>query len=215
MTPAERAERIVQVAKANPDALLADLALACERSEAWTRKVLKQAGIVPATRPRAPRSQKPAGRNRDATVCRCSHRRDEHCPPKFCNHHRRSPIGVTFKLVEHCLRCGCTWFQGPEKANGTTPCKKCGHPRNGHCWTKGKRQRGQGPHTDHFSPDGAWFQCLSNHCCWFNVHDGIRTPCECPNFVDPYAKATGRRKKAPPAPVPAQMELTEETETNA
>jgi hypothetical protein len=47
MTPAERASRIVEVARANPDALLKDLAAACERSESWTRKVLLVAGVTP------------------------------------------------------------------------------------------------------------------------------------------------------------------------
>ena len=37
MTPAERATRIVEVARANPGASLADLAYACGRSERWTQ----------------------------------------------------------------------------------------------------------------------------------------------------------------------------------
>jgi hypothetical protein len=54
MTPAERAARIVQVARANPGALLCDLASACERSEKWTARVLREAGIT------FPEAQKPA-----------------------------------------------------------------------------------------------------------------------------------------------------------
>jgi hypothetical protein len=57
VTPTERAARIVAVARANPGALLSDLAQACERSEKWTARVLREAGI---TFPEAPRTQHPA-----------------------------------------------------------------------------------------------------------------------------------------------------------
>jgi hypothetical protein len=218
------AERLVWLAKQNSDATLSELAFACNRSEAWTRKVLKQANISFAKPPRAAK-----GYARNATPCRCGHRRDLHCAGgRACGHklikrHFGESVDdfitrmshpdtwVTSLGSKHCLQCGCNDFEGPQKANLSTPCARpgCGHAKNDHCWTQGARKHGQGVYAHHFSlQDGTstgHFQCISNHCLLAPYNEGKIEPCLCPEYLDPYTKAATKARKRKNGPAIQRM----------
>jgi hypothetical protein len=230
------AERLIWLARLHPEASVTELAFAAERSEAWTRKVLKQAGLTAA---KTTRVQKPATNKRDATLCLCGHRRDQHCRGvASCTHWnpwrqvrdrdrpgwlKKIPVPELKARVfiggTHCTVCDCcTRYHGPQKANQTTPCAnpECGCAKNLHCWTKGKRKGGTGPYTAHYSlPDGTpvgWYQCLSNHCTSAHYRDGKQTACLCMAYCDPYAKGKRNKKTIPAAEMLEFENAEEETE---
>jgi hypothetical protein len=230
MTPKERAERLIWLAQQNPSASLQDLSFACSRSQKWTARVLREAGI---TFPEAPRTQKPVSRNRNATPCRCcNHPRDAHCKGvKTCDHwnswrwardHDRPGFLKKVHIPElkarvfiggtHCTVCDCNRYHGAEKANLRTPCAnpECDHPKADHCWTRSKRKGGSGPRNPHFTPEGNWYTCLTNHCTVSHYRDRRHLPCECMEYRDPFAKPGKRKKKT--IPVVTQLTLEPQPE---
>jgi hypothetical protein len=113
--PETPAEALCRVARANPDASLADLSFAAERSEAWVRKTLKAAGIV-LVKPQRQRRMKV----KPSTTCaHCGHprgsdrarsfHRPAHCVTGTRHGHWSNPAAYNCTAA-HCLVCDCPEF---------------------------------------------------------------------------------------------------------
>jgi hypothetical protein len=116
VTPKQRAERLVWLARENPGSALADLAFACERSERWTAKILRDAGLLPPTPPRV---TKPRAKHANlCTPCArpgCNHAKNDHCwtrgkrkngTGQFSHHFSlqdQTPSGWYLCITNHCL----------------------------------------------------------------------------------------------------------------
>ncbi len=83
--PETPAEALCRVARANLDAKVKDLAFAAERSPAWARRVLRQAGIVLIKPPKKRRLKLKA-----STPC------------SACGHPRGGKLAISMRQQTHC-----------------------------------------------------------------------------------------------------------------
>jgi hypothetical protein len=236
------AERLVWLARENPDALLADLASACERSEAWTRKILKQAGIVPVKPPRAPRAQKPAPARSPRSIAASNTRQVKKLIAEA------QSAGCIFERTAHFFQVQCpddaikaiyepgirknadavfaTLFPPQPRyfrkkrvckiCKAGSGCRKRGESAVGHELVCPNKECGHACRS-HFPEEVYPCMTFAAGCArWLEDDNGQGHRCDCPGWPPAPAslKATGRRKKTAPAPAPAQTEI-ELTETEA